>query len=82
MTTATARQCLSLSALAAELRTVWMPKTHPGRSRGMFVLVQDSSKAIVSSDVEPGYLVRIGDRCGQRILAVVAEGIHGATWKA
>jgi hypothetical protein len=33
----------------------------------MFVLMQDSSKAIVSSDVEPGYLVRTGDRCGQRI---------------
>ena len=31
----------------------------------MFVFVEDAAKSIVSSDAEPGYLVRIGDRWGQ-----------------
>jgi hypothetical protein len=31
----------------------------------VFVLVEDAAESIVSSDAKPGYLVRIGDRCGQ-----------------
>jgi hypothetical protein len=31
----------------------------------MFVFVQDASKSIPSSHVEPGYLVWVGDRRGQ-----------------
>lgn len=31
----------------------------------MCVLVEDAAKSVVSSDAEPGYLVWIGDRCGQ-----------------
>jgi ABC-type glutathione transport system ATPase component len=40
-------------------------KPHPGRSSGVFVFVEDAAESVVSSDAEPGYLVRIGDRCGQ-----------------
>jgi hypothetical protein len=53
----------------------WLPavqhcacrKCHPGRSRGMFVLVEGAAEAIKSADVESGKLVRIGDRFGQRL---------------
>jgi hypothetical protein len=33
----------------------------------MSVLVEDAAEAIASPDVETGYLVRIGDRHGQRV---------------
>jgi hypothetical protein len=31
----------------------------------VLVFVEDAAKSIASSDAEPGYLVWIGDRCGQ-----------------
>lgn len=33
----------------------------------MFVFVEDAAEAIASSDVETGYVVRVSDRCGQRV---------------
>src|SRR5258706_10497571 len=41
-------------------------KSHPGSSSCMLVLVKDAPETIASADVEPGDLVRIGGRCGQR----------------
>jgi hypothetical protein len=54
----------ALEFLSEALRVCACRKPHPGRSSGMFVLVEDAAEAIVSSDAEPGYLVRIGDRFG------------------
>jgi hypothetical protein len=33
----------------------------------MLVLVEDAAEAITSSYIEAAHLVRIGDRCGQRV---------------
>jgi diguanylate cyclase (GGDEF)-like protein len=41
-------------------------KCHPGRSSGMFVLVQHSAEAVASVDGQVGEPVRVGDRFGQR----------------
>src|SRR3954470_20384897 len=40
-------------------------KFHPCMSGGMLVLVEDAAEALVSSYVQTGDLVRIGDRRGQ-----------------
>jgi hypothetical protein len=42
-------------------------KSHPSRSGGMFVLVEDAAEALASSYVEVGYLVRICDWLGRRV---------------
>jgi hypothetical protein len=41
-------------------------KPRPCRSRGIFVLVEDSAEALAPSYVQPGDLVGVGDRWGQR----------------
>jgi len=41
-----------------------VPKTRPGRSSGVFVLVEESAEAITSADVEVRDRVWVADRCG------------------
>src|SRR6266511_2747074 len=41
-----------------------VPKTRPGRSSGVFVLVEESAEAITSPDVEVRDRVWVADRCG------------------
>jgi hypothetical protein len=45
--------------------TLRLPKTPSMHVRGMSVLVEDAAEALVSSHVQTGDLVRIGDRRGQ-----------------
>jgi hypothetical protein len=40
---------------------------HPGSSGGVLVFVKDTAEAVMSVDVQPGELVRVGDRFGQRL---------------
>jgi hypothetical protein len=40
---------------------------HPGRSSGMFVLVQDAAEAVAPTDVGGRGLAKVGARCGQRV---------------
>jgi hypothetical protein len=40
---------------------------HPGSSGGVLVFVKDTTEAVTPVDVQPGELVRVGDRFGQRL---------------
>ncbi len=44
--------------------TLWVPKTCPGRSGGVFIFVEESAESIATADAEVCDRAGVGDRCG------------------